>query len=112
MNIIYAGRNIPTHGVMLTCVSILAHAFVNIVCIYMCNSALHPDGRVGITEEELEEIVLAVQEDAGKASLPETAAGAVGVLTTGVSMWNRKGKPPAPVLPCTYVTYVYIYVSM
>jgi len=39
---------------------------------------------VGITEEELEEIVLAVQEDAGKASLPDTAAQAVGVLTTEV----------------------------
>lgn len=48
------------------------------------SSALHADGRVGITEEELEEIVLAVQEDAAKARLPDTAARAVGVLTTEV----------------------------
>lgn len=45
-------------------------------------SALHPDGRVGITEEELEEIVQAVQEDASKASPLEAAQQAVGVLTT------------------------------
>ncbi|CBN76625.1 Carnitine O-acyltransferase [Ectocarpus siliculosus] len=49
---------------------------------FYCFSALHPDGRVGITEEELEEIVLAVQEDAAKANLAKTAANAVGVLTT------------------------------
>lgn len=39
---------------------------------------------MGITEEELEEVVLAVQEDAAKARLPDTAARAVGVLTTEV----------------------------
>lgn len=47
-------------------------------------SALHADGRVGITEEGLEEIVLAVQEDAAKAHPRDTAARAVGVLTTEV----------------------------
>ena len=46
------------------------------------HSALHPDGRMGITEEELEEIIQAVQEDANKADPTETAAQAVGVLTT------------------------------
>ena len=43
---------------------------------------LHPDGRVGVTEEELEEIVQAVQEDADIATNAETAAQAVGALTT------------------------------
>ena len=50
----------------------------------LVHSALHPDGRMGITEEELEEIILAVQEDANKANPTETAAQAVGVLTTEV----------------------------
>ncbi|CAM9314387.1 unnamed protein product, partial [Sphacelaria rigidula] len=45
-------------------------------------SVLHPDGRVGVTEEELKEIVQAVQEDADIATNAETAAQAVGALTT------------------------------
>ena len=44
---------------------------------------------MGITEEELEEIVLAVQEDAAKTRLPDTAARAVGVLTTKVGIFEH-----------------------
>lgn len=73
--------------------SLGVYVYVCVLCTYdvflpgthLNISGLHADGRVGITEEELEEIVIAVQEDANKASLSETAARAVGVLTTGVS---------------------------
>lgn len=45
-------------------------------------SGLHPDGRVGVTEQELEEIVMAVQEDAEKATNEQAAEQAVGALST------------------------------
>lgn len=54
------------------------------------SSGLHPDGRVGVTEEELEEIVQAVQEDADNATDAEAAAQAVGALTTEASFYIRQ----------------------
>ncbi|CAM9543692.1 unnamed protein product, partial [Scytosiphon promiscuus] len=49
---------------------------------FYCFSGLHADGRVGITEEGLNDIIVAVQEDAAQTGLTDTAAQAVGALTT------------------------------
>lgn len=60
---------------------------------------------MGVTEEELEEIILAVQEDANKANPIETAAQAVGVLTTEarIKTGARAGGGGGFPLSCTAV---------